>query len=129
MEALEEYRMKLLLQPTPTPTLTLHILIETLEQGQIAAWVAEFPECKVVEKSQEAAIAALEVLLSKRMARIKVMPIQLSTGDSEDPWLKVYGSLKDDASFIEWSDRFWAEKQQSIEEDEELSVEESLRVM
>jgi hypothetical protein len=116
-------------QPTLTSSLTWHILVEPLEQGRIAAWVAELPECRVVEESQEEAIAALEVLLNKRMATIKVMPVQLSSGNSENPWLKVCGVLKDDVSFAEWSDRFWAEKQQSLEDDEVLSVEESLRVM
>jgi hypothetical protein len=104
---------------------TWHILVETLEQAQVAAWVAEFPECKVVADSQDAAIAALENLLKHRMATIKVLPLQLS---SENPWLKLSGRLKDDASFVEWSDRFWAEKQ-NCDNDEELSIEESLRVM
>ncbi|MGB8699530.1 MAG: hypothetical protein WCD18_08955, partial [Thermosynechococcaceae cyanobacterium] len=64
-------------QPTTTP-LAWHIFIETLEQGQVASWVAEFPECRVVADSQEAAIAALKSLLYQRMARIQVMPLQLS---------------------------------------------------
>jgi hypothetical protein len=63
------------------------------------------------------------------MATVKVMPLKLSTENFEDPWLSLCGILKDDASFIEWSDRFWAEKQQNIEDDEILSVEESLSVM
>jgi hypothetical protein len=116
-------------QPTPPSPLTWHILVETLEPGQTTAWVAEFPECRVVAASQLAAIAALEVLLNQRMATIKVMPLQLSSGNAENPWLKLGGVLQDDASFAEWSDRFWAEKQQSIADDEVLSIEESLRVM
>ncbi len=111
----------------PTSTLTWRVLVESLEHGQIAAWVAEFPECRVIAESQEAAIVALEVLLNQRMATIKVIPLQLSSGHPENPWFKVCGILIDDASFAAWSDRFWAEKQQS--DDEVLSVEESLLVM
>ncbi len=118
-----------LLQPVPVSTLTWHILLETLDRGQITAWVAEFPECRVVAESQEAAILALEDRLNKRMAFIKVMPLQLSSGNAETPWLSLCGILKEDASFAEWSDHFWAEKQQGIEDDEILSVEESLSVM
>jgi hypothetical protein len=118
-----------LAQSTPISTLTWHVLVEPLEQGQVAAWVAEFPECRVQSESQEAALAALEVLLNQRMATIKVMLVQLSSGNSENPWLKVCGILKDDASFATWSDRFWAEKQQGIDDDEVLSVEKSLSVM
>jgi hypothetical protein len=114
-----------LAQSIPISTMTWHVLVEPLEQGQ----VAEFPECRVLAESQEAALAALEVLLNQRMATIKVMPLQLSSENSENPWLKVCGILKDDASFAKWSDRFWAEKQQDIDDDEVLSVEKSLSVM
>ncbi|BAU14128.1 hypothetical protein LEP3755_46730 [Leptolyngbya sp. NIES-3755] len=105
--------------------LTWHLFLETIDQGKIAAWVAELPECRVVADSQTAAIAALEDLLKHRMTTIQVLPLQAS---SENAWSKLAGLLKDDASFIEWSDRFWAEKQ-GIDEDEELSIEDSLRVM
>lgn len=112
--------------PSSTSALTWHILVETLESRQTAAWVAEFPECRVVADSQDAAIAALERLLKNRLATVKVLPLQLST---ENNWLQLSGILRDNASFVEWSDRFWAEKQQNAENDEELSVEESLGVM
>jgi hypothetical protein len=127
---LEKHQMNLSpAQSIPISTLTWRVLVEPLEQGQVAAWVAEFPECRVVAESQEAALAALEVLLNQRIATIKVMPLQLSSENSENPWLKVCGILKDDASFAKWGDRFWAEKQQDIDDDEVLSVEKSLSVM
>jgi hypothetical protein len=56
------------------------------------------------------------------------MPVQLSSGNSGNPCLKVCGILKGDTSFAEWNGRFWAEKQQGID-DAVLSVEESLLVM
>jgi hypothetical protein len=119
--------MSLLLSQSTT-ALTWHVLVERLESNHFAAWVAEFPDCKAVADTEEAAIAALEALLTQRMATIKVMPFQLSSG-AESPWIKLGGLLQDDASFVEWSDRYWAEKQQSPEDDEALSIEESLRVM
>ncbi|WP_404789202.1 hypothetical protein [Altericista sp. CCNU0014] len=119
-----------LLRPVPVSTLTWHILLETLDRGQIAAWVAEFPECKVVAESQDAAILALEDRLNQRMASIQVMPLQLSSGNPTPPWSSLCGILKDDVSFAEWSDRFWAQKQRDdIEEDEILSVEDSLSTL
>jgi hypothetical protein len=122
------YQMNpLLLQSKPN--LTWHVFVESLENKQVEAWVAEFPECRVVEDSQEGAIAVLEDLLNQRMAKIKVLPLQLSVGNSENSWIKIWGSLKDNVSFWEWSDRFWTEKQQSREDDEVLSVEECMRVM
>jgi hypothetical protein len=118
-----------LLLSQPTAPLTWHILVETLEATQVAAWVAELPDCKAIAATEEAAIAALEALLNQRMATVKIRSFQLSSDPSENPWIKLCGLLQNDASFIEWSDRYWAEKQQISEEDEDLSVEESLRVM
>jgi hypothetical protein len=124
---LEKRQMNLSLLPQTAP-LMWHVLIETLEAGQVAGWIAELPECRVVAESQEAAIASLQALLNQRMATIKVLPLQLSTENAESSWVKLAGALKDDASFVTWSDRFWAEKQNAVDDDE-LSVEESLRLM
>jgi hypothetical protein len=49
----------------------------------------------------ESAIAALEILLTKRMETIEVIPLPISSGNSENIWLKLGGSLKDNSSFIE----------------------------
>ena len=110
-----------------TSTLTGHILLETLEDGY-SKWIAEFSDCRVIAESKEAAIAALEILLTKRMETIEVIPLPISSGNSENSWLKLGGSLKDNPSFIEWSDRFWDDKQQNTD-DEILSVEDCLRLM
>jgi predicted RNase H-like HicB family nuclease len=56
------------------------------------------------------------------------MPLKFSSENSENSWPSLCGILKDDENFVEWSDRFWAEKQQNIDNDEVLSVEESLNV-
>jgi hypothetical protein len=110
------------------PTVNWHVLLESLESGQVTAWVAELPECTVTASSQDTAIDALEQLLSQRLASVQVLSLQLSA--DENAWLKLGGVLKDDASFREWSDNFWEEKQKTSQEDHELlSVEESLQVM
>jgi len=73
-------------QVIPNSKLTWHILLETLEVGKIIAWVAEFPECRVVADSEEevitatiAAIASLKVLLNQRMQKdLRIAAIALS---------------------------------------------------
>ena len=111
-----------------TSTLTGHILLETLEEGY-SAWIAEFSDCRVIAESKEAALADLEILLTKRMETIEVIPLPILSGNPENIWLKLGGSLKDNPSFIEWSDRFWAEKQQQNTDDAILSVDGCLRLM
>jgi hypothetical protein len=121
--------MNLSLSESIPIALTWHVLIETQAQGQVVAWVAEVPDAKVIAESQEAAIAALQTQFTQRLANIKVLPLQISAEDAVNPWAKVMGALKNSESFIEWSDRYWAEKQQNVEDDEILSVEECLRVV
>ena len=114
-----------------TSKLKWHVLIQALETGQFSAWVAEFPECKVIAESEESAIAALEARLTQQMATVRVVPVQISpvVAPAESPWNKLVGLLKEDENFAEWSDQFWAKKQKSVEDDAILSVEESMEIL
>jgi hypothetical protein len=108
-----------------------HMAVVNLENGQVAAWITEWPDCRVEAESREAAIEALQVLLADRLKTIEVIPFPapIAIQSAEHPAMKFVGVLKDDPDFVAWSDEFWAEKQRSHEDDEILSVEECLRVM
>ena len=109
-----------------------HIVLETLNDGQVAAWIAEWPDCRVTAGGRKEAIAALKQSLGEKLKRIEVIPLSVSLDESataENPWEPFYGALKDDPDFIQWAAGFWAEKQCSHDDDEILSVEECLRVM
>lgn len=72
-----------------TSTLAGRILLETLEEGY-SAWITEFSDCRVIAESKEAAIAALEILLTKRMETIEVFKKFLNRRDFEQvPSLKI----------------------------------------
>jgi hypothetical protein len=114
---------------SPT-TLSWHILLEPQADGQIAAWVAEWPECRVVAESREMAIETLKVLLDEKSRAIEIEPLVIHLGEkAEHPLMKFVGIFKDDPEFIAWHDRFWAEKQRSKDDDEILSVEECIQIM
>ena len=106
-----------------------HVIVETLSKSKVKAWIAEFPDCHVVEDSPESAIQELERLFKQRMANIQVLPLELSSQTKENPWLRLSGMLKDDDSFATWSDRYWDDKSQDYQADETLSLEECLEVM
>jgi hypothetical protein len=93
--------MNLPLQPTlPIPW---HLLLETLADGKITAWVAELPDCRIVADSREAAIAALEPLIEKRTAAIEAVSFQpkLSTTEpAEHPSFQFIGIFEDNADFM-----------------------------
>lgn len=121
-------------QPTMA-TIDWHIVLATLADGQVSAWIAEWPDCRVEAPSREAAIAELQSLLDEQLKTIEVIPIPVlpvvttPVVTMANPWEPLYGLLEEDPDFAAWSDEFWAEKQRSHDDEEILSVEECLRVM
>jgi hypothetical protein len=83
-----------------TPAFSAHMILETLADGQVVAWVAELPDCRVVAESRESAIAALEPLVNERMMKVEVRPFSI-TVPTEHPIAKFIGMFKDDPDFAE----------------------------
>jgi hypothetical protein len=87
----------------PAP-MAWHLMVESLADGQVAAWVAELPDCRVVAASRDAAIAQLEPLVDERMAAIDAvefyLPIQATP--QAHPLDDVPSIDKDDPAFIEF---------------------------
>jgi hypothetical protein len=112
----------------PPAQLDWHIVLETLADGQVAAWIAEWPDCRVTAAGREDAIEQLQVRLDERAKSFEVIafPMNVSPPHEKNPWKPFYGALKDDPSFCVWAEAFWAEKQRSHDDDEILSVEECL---
>lgn len=116
----------------PPAQLDWHIVLETLADGQVAAWIAEWPDCRVTAAGREAAIDAVKQLLDGKLkvAEVLSFPIEVApAAPPPHPVMKFVGALKDDPDFCAWADEFWAEKQRSHDDEEILSVEECLKVM
>jgi hypothetical protein len=89
-----------------------HLMVESLADGQVAAWVAELPDCRVVAESRDAAmtsgrsetIAQLEPLVDERMAMIDAVEFYLPIHATPQPHpLDDVPSIdKDDPAFIEF---------------------------
>jgi hypothetical protein len=81
-----------------------HLMVESLADGQVAAWVAELPDCRVVAASRDAAIAQLEPLVDERMAGIDAMEFQPQLNSftaAEHPALKFIGIFENDPDFAD----------------------------
>jgi predicted RNase H-like HicB family nuclease len=85
-----------------TNTLSWRMLLEQQADGQIVAWVAELPDCRVVAESREAAITQLEALVENRMAGIDAVEFHLPTQTMPHPLDDVPSIDKDDPAFIEF---------------------------
>jgi hypothetical protein len=103
-----------------------HIILETLTDGRVAAWILELPDCRVIAESKEAAIKALKPLFDRRMEQIEIIPVASLVNN---PWANFYGVLKDNPDLQQWANNFWAQKQQSHDDEPILSVADCLQVM
>jgi hypothetical protein len=116
-----------------TAQLDWHIVLETLADGQVAAWIAEWPDCRVMAAGREDAIVAVRQSLAAKLEAVEVVSFPMpfvretielvSEKSSEHPVMKFVGILKDDPNFCAWADEFWAEKQRSHDDEEILSLE------
>jgi predicted RNase H-like HicB family nuclease len=100
-----------------------HIVLETLADGQVAAWIAEWPDCRVTAAGREDAIDAVKQALDEKLKMAEVAPQSIELIPLEHPLLKFAGILKDDPLFCAWADAFWAEKQRGHDDEEILSLE------
>jgi predicted component of type VI protein secretion system len=88
--------------------------VESLADGQVAAWVVELPDCRVVAESKAAAIAQLEPLIDVRMATIEVKPLSVQPQVSEPephPITEFFGIFKGDPDFAEIVAQMRAERE------------------
>ncbi|WP_414756478.1 hypothetical protein [Anabaena sp. CCY 9910] len=90
----------------------LHILVERNAEGNVIASVLEFPNTQVEASTQEQAVEELKKLLSTRLEKIEIIPveIQLPQSEAENPWMKFAGVFKDDVDFAEIADNLRAER-------------------
>ncbi|MBW4632011.1 MAG: hypothetical protein KME30_08940 [Iphinoe sp. HA4291-MV1] len=98
--------------------LKLHILLERNNEGNVIASVLEFPNTQVEALTQEQAVQELKKLLSTRLEKIEIIPveIQFAKSEAENPWMKFAGVFQDDADFAEIADNLRAERN-AIDED------------
>ncbi|MEJ6488088.1 hypothetical protein N0Y54_43920 [Nostoc punctiforme UO1] len=98
--------------------LKLHILLERNNEGNVIASVLEFPNTQVEAPTTEQAVQELKKLLSTRLEKIEIIPleIQLSQNEAENPWMKFAGVFKDDADFAEIANNLRAERN-AVDED------------
>lgn len=63
--------------PVTSVTQTFQAILEILANGQIAAWVPEFPDSKVIAADRKTAIIKLEKVLKKRLKSIERVEIEV----------------------------------------------------
>ncbi len=94
--------------------LKLHILVDGDAEGNVIASVLEFPNTQVVAPTTEQAVEELKKLLSTRLEKIEIIPVEIKLPQSEakNPWMKFAGVFKDDADFAEITENLRGERNQ-----------------
>ncbi|MBD2454912.1 hypothetical protein H6G80_12550 [Nostoc sp. FACHB-87] len=98
--------------------LNLHILLERSDAGNFIASVLEFPNTRIEAPTQEQAVQELKKLLSTRLEKTEIIPVEISLNQSEveNSWMKFAGVFKDDTDFTEIADSLRAERN-AVDED------------
>ena len=99
--------------PTTSPTTSIaqpfQAIVEILANGQVAAWVAEFQDSKVIAADRATAIVELEKVLKKRLERIERVVIEIDRDAQSSDLLPSIPS--DDRYFRDLMATFRAERE------------------
>ncbi|MCU0543151.1 MAG: hypothetical protein MUE44_13425 [Oscillatoriaceae cyanobacterium Prado104] len=97
-------------QSDPFTNLKVTLLVEALTSGQIAAYVREFPDCRVQAETREAAIAQIQATFLERLKNIEAISWNVPIQTSEPSWMKFAGVFKNDADFAAIMESIRAER-------------------
>jgi hypothetical protein len=93
-------------------------ILEILPNGQVAAWVPEFPDSKIVAVDRTTAISELEKVLKKRLESIERVAIAV---DSPTETLREQNTQNiDDLPIIPADDEYFRELMATLRADREL---------
>ena len=89
---------------SPSLPVKFHILLDRSNATQIRASFIELPNLHVEASTQEEALENLKTLLYTYYDKLEIIPFEIeevSTQQSENPWLKFAGVFQDDSDFAE----------------------------
>jgi predicted RNase H-like HicB family nuclease len=88
--------------PSSTAQLTPYVLIEKDTEGLWKASILGWPDCEARGSTREEVLSNLHVVLAARLEHAEIVPLEISSPDAENPWLRLAGKYKDDPLFDEF---------------------------
>jgi predicted RNase H-like HicB family nuclease len=80
--------------------MTYQVFLQHLADDGYKATPLAFPDCAVMGKTREEALANLKAALATRLAHGEL--VTLEVGEPTHPWLKWFGMFRDDPTFDEF---------------------------
>jgi predicted RNase H-like HicB family nuclease len=87
--------------PSSTAQLTPYVLLEKDTEGLWKANILGWSDCEAKGSTREEALSNLRQALTARLEQAEIVPLELSSPDAENPWLRLAGKYKDDPHFEE----------------------------
>ncbi|GAB4414684.1 MAG: hypothetical protein Fur0044_09490 [Anaerolineae bacterium] len=81
--------------------MTYPILLESKKQGGYRATVLGWPDCTAQGATRQEALSRIRQVLSDRLSRVKIIPLEIEPSQPEHPWLKFAEMFKDNPVFDE----------------------------
>ncbi|NJN99429.1 MAG: type II toxin-antitoxin system HicB family antitoxin [Anaerolineales bacterium] len=81
--------------------MTYPILLESKKQGGYRATVLGWPDCTAQGATRQEALSHIRQVLSDRLSRAEIIPLEIEPVQPEHPWLKFAGMFKDNPVFAE----------------------------
>jgi hypothetical protein len=105
------------MQTPPPESVKLNFLLEQTDNGLSRASVLELPDCQVEATTDEQAIAQLQQFIIQRLAKARIVPLEISLVSSslplrrENPWTEFIGVFEGDAEFAAIAAELRAERE------------------
>jgi predicted RNase H-like HicB family nuclease len=71
--------------------LTYSVLVESEPDGRFSAVVLGLSDCKSSGTTENEAVENLQHLLQKRLQNSRILTLEISSSQSDNPWIKVAG--------------------------------------
>lgn len=97
-------------QSQSSTNLKVRLLVETLTNGQVAASIFEFPDCRVEARTREEAITQIKTAFLERFKHIEVISWDVPIRANEPTWMQFAGVFKADPDFQEIMEAIRAER-------------------
>lgn len=79
--------------------MTYYIVVENGEQGRYTARALGWPETTVQGATRQEVLTRIRQLISARLQRVEIVPMEIEAPFPEHPWMKFAGIFQDDPLF------------------------------
>jgi predicted RNase H-like HicB family nuclease len=99
--------------------MTMYALIENKPDGKYTASLIGWPDITAEGETEDEALTELRQSLTRQLQRARIVPLEIDTSPSDNPWLQLGETFKDNPLLDEvtWSIEEYRHQLDTVEED------------